>query len=302
MKVKKLNNALSEKDLNHLKTYKYKQNSSRDKYFISGLDEGIIQKYFKNQLYKKNLYRNKDLLSSKSTKLIETNQSTHKSYINQLSKRTLNNLNDSLNKINEKKNNSTNKIEINKPSNSIKYSSQNLFYKKKIEPLNNSNSKINLSNVKYCKSVKNINKSNLKYNNSQREFNPIKTNNIRLIRQKSEKEIKIIKNNINHKRNKTQELKIKNKKIYEKYKQLLINKITILKYEISKYKEEKNQFEKELNSIKPSMKQQQYINILTTEIKTYKNLQEIYKKNCDELTKEIIHIKEKIKNLKFLIE
>ena len=103
MKVKKLNNGLSEKDLNHLKTYKYKQNSSRDKYFISGLDEGIIQKYFKNQLYKKNLYRNKDLLSSKSTKLIETNQSTHKSYINQLSKRTLNNLNDSLNKINEKK-------------------------------------------------------------------------------------------------------------------------------------------------------------------------------------------------------
>ena len=302
MKVKKLNNGLSEKDLNHLKTYKYKQNSSRDKYFISGLDEGIIQKYFKNQLYKKNLYRNKDLLSSKSTKLIETNQSTHKSYINQLSKRTLNNLNDSLNKINEKKNNSTNKIEINKPSNSIKYSSQNLFYKKKIEPLNNSNSKIDLSNVKYCKSVKNINKSNLKYNNSQREFNPIKTNNIRLIRQKSEKEIKIIKNNINHKRNKTQELKIKNKKNYEKYKQLLINKITILKYEISNYKEEKNQFEKELNSIKPSMKQQQYINILTTEIKTYKNLQEIYKKNCDELTKEIIHIKEKIKNLKFLIE
>ena len=283
MKVKNLNNGFSERDFNQLKTYKYKQNNSRDKYFISGLDEEFIQKYIKNHFQKKNLYRNKDLLSSKSTKLIETNQSTHKSSINQLSKRTSNNLNDSLNKINEKKNNSLNKFEINKLSNSIKYSSQNLLCKKRIDKLNNSISKINLSNVKYCKSVKNFNKSDITYNNSHREFNSIKTNNIRLIRQKSEKEIQIMKN---HNRNKTQELKVfsnnKNKKNYEKYTQLLINKITILKYEISKYKEEKKQFEKELNSIKPSIKQQQYINILTIEIKNYKNLQEIYKKNCDE--------------------
>ena len=300
-KVKKLNNCLFERDLNHLKTYKYKQNSSRDKYFISGLDEEFIQKYIKNQLEKKNLYKNKDSFSSKSSKLIETNQTTLKSYINQFSKRTSNNLNDSINKINEneKRNNSFNKFEINKPPISIKYSSQNLFYKKKID-----NCKINISNLKYCKSVKNFNKNNITYNNSHREFNSNKRNNIGIIKQKSEKEIKIKKNNINHKRNKTAELKVfnNNKLNYEKYKQLLINKITILKYEISKYKEEKNKFEKELNSLKPSIKQEQYINILTMEIQNYKSLQEMYKKNCDELTKEIINIKEKIKNLKILIE
>ena len=82
MKVKNFNNGFSERDFNQLKTYKYKQNNYRDKYFISGLDEEFIQKYIKNHFQKKNLYRNKDLLSSKSTKLIETNQSTHKSSIN----------------------------------------------------------------------------------------------------------------------------------------------------------------------------------------------------------------------------
>ena len=81
---------------------------------------------------------------------------------------------------------------------------------------------------------------------------------------------------------------------YEKYKNFLIEKCNMLKFEINKFKNEKKKLLEELESLNPLIKDKEYIEKLKYEINGFKKISQGYKSNCDELTKEIIYLKAEI--------
>ena len=307
-KYKKLCHSSSEINLTHLKPYKYNKHTSKGKIFISGLDEEFLQKYIKNQLLKKNSLKNKDSFSSKSTKLIETNYSLNKTMTNQKTMNNLNHLNlniknDYSNELNSKKRNETKEkktktfnkqIDVKNQLISTKNSTQNLFYTQKIKTLMNNYCELKEnSKLKNCISANNIHKKNISY---QKEY---KTNDCKFTRIKSEKHLKKEKRKSIDKSNYSKDINVENINMnYSRYKQLLIDRCNILRFEVNKYKKEKLKLEKKLNSLMPSLKKKEYIQTLIIDIEYYKKIYKQYKKNCDEFTKEIINLKTKIQKIK----
>ena len=81
---------------------------------------------------------------------------------------------------------------------------------------------------------------------------------------------------------------------YEKFRKLLLDRCAILKFEIKKLKNEKNELQQNINSLLSSQKGNDYVDKLINEIENYKKIAEGYKNNCDELSKEIVYLKTEI--------
>ena len=99
-----------------------------------------------------------------------------------------------------------------------------------------------------------------------------------------------------HKRNLSYQLNCnyENSMNYEKFRKLLLDKCSVLKIEIKKLKNEKNELQENINTLLSSQNENDYIDKLINEIDNYKKIAEGYKNNCDELSKEIVYLKKEI--------
>ena len=103
-------------------------------------------------------------------------------------------------------------------------------------------------------------------------------------------------NDFHHNRNLSYQLNFnyENSMNYEKFRKLLLDKCSVLKIEIKKLKNEKNELQQNINSLLSSQKGNDYVDKLINEIENYKKIAEGYKNNCDELSKEIVYLKTEI--------
>ncbi len=287
-----------------------KLNSSREKYYISNFNEDYLKKYIKNQLIRKSYHqkRNNNSLSLKNSKYNE-NLISNRSNINKisfknsnLSQKKLNNniLDSSLNykKIESKQiKKKQNIIPIKQPI-SIKY--KNHHYDYLIEPKESFNKKEkNKEKLKNNKSVSNIYRNKFMFNTKTsytNRTNKLSNQNSKTSVSTYEKSENNLINDFHHNRNLSYQLNFnyENSMNYEKFRKLLLDRCAILKFEIKKLKNEKNELQQNINSLLSSQKGNDYVEKLINEIENYKKIAEGYKNNCDELSKEIVYLKTEI--------
>ena len=302
---------LPSKSYKNLKSLSPKMKKPKEKLFISIFDDESIKKFINFQLMKK-YYKieKKNLSKSKNSKI---NNTIYKSSMNSLSLNNINNnfntntniyntinyntLHDYKNKV---KSSSNNKII------SIKYSVNNIPKKNYMKPLIINNKKKKTNNNPYllnCKSMKKINKNIIFYNNKKQPFN-LNINKICQSNQNSKTDCSTFEKteHNSHKRNHNNNDNNSGLRKYysecnmnkNQFIQTLIDTYENLKFEVNKIKKEKQKLEKELIT-KNYNTEENYIIQLQNEIKHYKYVSENYKKNCDELTIQIVHLKSEIK-------
>jgi len=296
------------------KTDSIKFNTSRKKYYISNLNEDFLKKYIKNQLIRKSYHqkRSNNSLSLKKSKYKE-NLLSNRSNINKIS---FKNSNSSQRKLNNNKFKDSNlnykKIEnkqIKKKQNvipikqpiSIKY--KNIYYDYLLDPKESFNKKEkNKEKLKNNKSVSNIYRNKFIFSTKTsftNRTNKLSNQNSKTSISTYEKSENNLKNDFHHKRNLSYQLNFnkdiyENSMNYEKFKKLLMDRCTILKFEIKKLKNEKKVLQEKINFLFSSQKENDYIEKLNTEINNYKRIAEGYKNSCDELSKEIRYLKTEI--------
>ena len=287
-----------------------KFNSSREKYYISNFNEDYLKKYIKNQLIRKSYHqkRNNNSLSLKNSKYNE-NIILNRTNINKISfknsnssQRKLNNnlLDSSINykKIESKQiHKKQNVIPLKQPI-SIKYKNQ--YYDYLLEPKESFNKKEkNKEKLKSNKSVNNIYRNKFIFNTKTsltNRTNKLSNQNSKTSVSTYEKSENNLISDFHHKRNLSYQLNCnyENSMNYEKFRKLLLDKCSVLKIEIKKLKNEKNELQENINTLLSSQNENDYIDKLINEIDNYKKIAEVYKNNCDELSKEIVYLKKEI--------
>jgi hypothetical protein len=287
-----------------------KFNSSREKYYISNFNEDYLKKYIKNQLIRKSYHqkRNNNSLSLKNSKYNE-NIILNRTNINKISfknsnssQRKLNNnlLDSSINykKIESKQiHKKQNVIPLKQPI-SIKYKNQ--YYDYLLEPKESFNKKEkNKEKLKSNKSVNNIYRNKFIFNTKTsltNRTNKLSNQNSKTSVSTYEKSENNLISDFHHKRNLSYQLNCnyENSMNYEKFRKLLLDKCSVLKIEIKKLKNEKNELQENINTLLSSQNENDYIDKLINEIDNYKKIAEGYKNNCDELSKEIVYLKKEI--------
>ena len=304
--IRKIPISLSLKNIKISNINKIKLNTSREKNHVFNFNEEHLKKYIKNQLLKKNRYNNS--LSFKNSKIKETLISKKK-----INYRNLNNSQENFNTNksliesylnNYKSRKSTSELfkkKEKKSNNSIQITNdRNIYYNYLTNLKENFNkTEKNKQKIKNCKSVNNIYRNKIYFNIKS----PYTNRTIKLTNQNSktsvstyEKSENNLLNEFQHKRNLSYNINYQNENAmnYEKYKNFLIEKCNMLKFEINKFKDEKKKLLQELESLNPLIKDKEYIEKLKYEINVFKKISQGYKSNCDELTKEIIYLKAEI--------
>ena len=298
---------LPSKSYKNLNSLSPKFPKSKDKLFISIFDDENLKKFINFQLIKKySTIEKNNLNKSKNSKMNNTIYKSSNSLSN-----INNNLNTNINIYNtidyntlydyrkKVKSSSKNKII------SIKYSVNNEKRKNYMKPLiiNKKKKKKNITDLINCKSMKKIDKNKIFFNNKIQLFNLKNLNKFYQSNQNSKTDCSTFerteynshKRNNNNNQNEIKKYNSEYNMNKNQFIQSLIDTYEDLKFEVNKIKREKQDLEKELYNLKNSNKEEDNIIQLQNEIKYYQNISENYKKNCDELTIQIVHLKSEIK-------
>ena len=296
---------LPSKSYKNIKSLSPKYPKTKDKLLISIFDDESLKKFINYQLIKKySVIEKKNLTKSKNSLI---NNTIYKSSMNSLSLKNINTNTNIYNTVDyntiydyKKKVKSSSKNKII----SIKYSVNNKQRKNYMKPLiiDDKKKKKNNPYLINCKSMKKMNKNKTFYNNKIIPFNLKNINKNNQSNQNSKTDCSTFEKteHNSHKRN-YNDYNIGIRKYYSEYNmnknqfiQSLIDTYENLKYEVNKIKKEKQKLEEELFTKNDNIEEDNIIQ-LQNEIKHYQYISDNYKKNCDELTIQIVHLKSEIK-------